>query len=107
MIYEQFVDKLTDHPTVLKSDKEDDGVISFWILYNTHQIWQLCIICRSYNSKHILLLYESIWSNLQKQQYVHSSNSLLCFLQTMLILYVHACTVEYLYVACELSDNGQ
>ena len=39
--------------------------------------------------------------------YTVCSNSLLYFLQTMLILYVHACTVEYLYVACELSDNGQ
>ena len=41
--------------------------------------------------------------------YTVCSNRLLCFLQTVLILYVHACTVnrEYLYVACELSDNGQ
>ena len=51
--------------------------------------------------------YDSIWNNLQKQQYVHSSNSLLYFLQTMLILYVHVCAVEYLCVACELSNNGQ
>ena len=44
----------------------------------------------------ISLLYDSTWNNLQKQQDAHSSNSLPCLLQTMLILYVGACMVEYL-----------
>ena len=54
------------------------------------------------------LLYDSTWNNLQKQQYRQVEIcSLLCILQTMLILYLYACTVEYLYAVCKLLNNGQ
>ena len=46
----------------------------------------------------ISLLHDSTWNNLQKQQFAHSSNSLPCFLQTMLILHTCASIVEYLAI---------
>ena len=61
-----------------------------------------------FKTQFLCYTYDSIWNNLQNSSmHTVAIRSLLYFLQTMFILYVHACTVEYLYVACELSNNGQ
>ena len=78
------------------------GVIRFHILYNAHQIWQLFIMCISYNSKHnfVVTVYNRTWNKLQKQQYVHRSNSLLCFLQAMHGNIACACIHSRVFMLC-------
>ena len=49
--------------------------------------------------------YDGTWNNLQKQQYAYSGGSLLCFLQAVLILSMHAVWYKTCDV-CELSNNG-